>query len=50
MVVGDADVEITSVHNGRTRYERIMDDGRRIVVIVEDDDANGQDRLVGQAE
>ena len=34
-VVGDADVEYVRP-DGRTRYERLMDDGRLIVVIVED--------------
>jgi hypothetical protein len=34
-VVGDADVEYER-DDGRTRYERMMDDGRMIVVIVED--------------
>ena len=33
-VVGDADVEYER-NNGRTRYERMMDDGRCLVVIVE---------------
>ena len=31
-VVGDADVEYER-NDGRTRYERMMDDGRRIVVV-----------------
>jgi hypothetical protein len=34
-VVGDADVEYQR-NDGRTRYERMMDDGRKLVVIVED--------------
>lgn len=34
-VVSDADVEYQR-NDGRTRYERILDDGRQIVVIVED--------------
>jgi hypothetical protein len=34
-VVGDADVEYQR-DDGRTRYERMMDDGRKLVVIVED--------------
>ncbi len=34
-VVGDADVKYER-NDGRTRYERIMDDGRMLVVIVED--------------
>ena len=34
-VVGDADLEIRQ-HNGHTRYERMMEDGRQIVVIVDE--------------
>jgi hypothetical protein len=33
-VIGDADVTY-DLDNGRTRYERRMDDGRQFVVIVE---------------
>jgi len=33
-VIGDADIEIRQ-QNGHTRYERTMDDGRQIVVIVD---------------
>lgn len=39
-VVGDADME-SERDDGRTRYERLMDDGRKLVVIVE-----GATRLV----
>ena len=35
-VVGDADEEIDR-DDGRTEYWRILDDGRQIVVVVEDD-------------
>jgi hypothetical protein len=34
-VIGDADVEIRQ-QNGHTRYERMMDDGRQIVVILDE--------------
>ena len=34
-VVGDADIEYER-NDGRTRHERMMDDGRLLVVIVED--------------
>ena len=34
-VIGDADTEIRQ-HNGHTRYERMMDDGRQIVVIIDE--------------
>jgi hypothetical protein len=34
-VAADADVEYER-DDGHTRYERLMDDGRRLVVIVED--------------
>jgi len=33
-VIGDADVEYVQ-RNGRTRYERLMEDGRYLVVIVD---------------
>lgn len=36
LVVGDADVEYER-RNGTTRFERMIHDGRMIVVIVEDD-------------
>jgi hypothetical protein len=35
-VVGDADVEYVQ-SNGATRYERMMDDGRMLVVIAEEE-------------
>ena len=34
-VIGDADVEIRQ-QNGHGRYERMMDDGRQIVVILDE--------------
>lgn len=34
-VVGDADT-VCERDDGRARYERVMEDGRRLVVIVED--------------
>ena len=34
-VIGDADTEIRQ-QNGHTRYERMMDDGRQIVVIMDE--------------
>lgn len=37
-VVGDADVEY-DLNSGRTRYERLMENGRLIVVIVDGDAA-----------
>jgi hypothetical protein len=33
-VIGDSDVEY-DLDSGRTRYERLMDDGRQVVVIVD---------------
>jgi hypothetical protein len=36
LVVGDADVEYER-NDGPTRYERLLDDGRYIVVMVQDD-------------
>lgn len=35
-VVGDADVAYIQ-HNGHTRWKRMMDDGRHLVVIIDED-------------